>query len=406
MGFRVPAVAVSPFARRAKKRWSLGARPRRLAPQPLQRRPRALRPRVDPQVHLVPVRPRRPQHAHEVRQQHRPQLRVAAARLRAARSCPTRPRSSPSRARSAAATWLDSQQAHASDLADIEHVAERYKLPVYEGKTGDIFTLPDSIKKGIARVAQVRLGGPGRVRAHGDETADPRRAGRGRGAGARRSRTRPPRRRVAELGAASPEQLDAAIAGAREAARGWAATPAVERAELLHEVADAHARADRRARPGAHARGRQAADRELGRGRLDRRRVRLLRRDGPQLRRPRDPLDRGDAARARRQGADRRLGRDRALELPAAAALLEARAGAGRGQHGGRQAVRADPGLDPDAGRVLRRPAGRGASTWSPAPATWAPPWSRTRASTAWRSPARWPPARRWRRRAPSASRA
>ncbi|MEA2363103.1 MAG: phospholipase [Thermoleophilaceae bacterium] len=43
----------------------------------------------------------------------------------------------------------DSQQAHASDLADIEKVAERYKLPVYEGKTGDIFTLPDSIKKGI-----------------------------------------------------------------------------------------------------------------------------------------------------------------------------------------------------------------------------------------------------------------
>jgi acyl-CoA reductase-like NAD-dependent aldehyde dehydrogenase len=42
---------------------------------------------------------------------------------------------------------------------------------------------------------------------------------------------------AAEVGAASPERLDAAIAAAREAARGWAATPAVERAELLHEVA-------------------------------------------------------------------------------------------------------------------------------------------------------------------------
>ncbi len=42
---------------------------------------------------------------------------------------------------------------------------------------------------------------------------------------------------VTELGTASPEQLDAAIAAAREAAPGWAATPAVERAELLHEVA-------------------------------------------------------------------------------------------------------------------------------------------------------------------------
>ena len=42
---------------------------------------------------------------------------------------------------------------------------------------------------------------------------------------------------LTELHGASPEQVDAAIAGAREAARGWAATPAVERAELLHEVA-------------------------------------------------------------------------------------------------------------------------------------------------------------------------
>jgi betaine-aldehyde dehydrogenase len=42
---------------------------------------------------------------------------------------------------------------------------------------------------------------------------------------------------VASVGTASPEQLDAAVAAAREAARGWAATPAVERAELLHEVA-------------------------------------------------------------------------------------------------------------------------------------------------------------------------
>jgi acyl-CoA reductase-like NAD-dependent aldehyde dehydrogenase len=35
----------------------------------------------------------------------------------------------------------------------------------------------------------------------------------------------------------SDEQVDAAIAAARDAARGWGAMPAVERAELLHEVA-------------------------------------------------------------------------------------------------------------------------------------------------------------------------
>jgi lactaldehyde dehydrogenase / glycolaldehyde dehydrogenase len=37
--------------------------------------------------------------------------------------------------------------------------------------------------------------------------------------------------------APSPEQLDAAIAAAAEAQRGWERTPALERAELLHEVA-------------------------------------------------------------------------------------------------------------------------------------------------------------------------
>jgi acyl-CoA reductase-like NAD-dependent aldehyde dehydrogenase len=42
---------------------------------------------------------------------------------------------------------------------------------------------------------------------------------------------------VAELREPSAEQLDAAVAGAGEAARGWGSTPAVERAELLHEVA-------------------------------------------------------------------------------------------------------------------------------------------------------------------------
>jgi succinate-semialdehyde dehydrogenase/glutarate-semialdehyde dehydrogenase len=41
----------------------------------------------------------------------------------------------------------------------------------------------------------------------------------------------------AHVGAASPEQVDAAVAAAAAAVRSWAATPAGERAELLHEVA-------------------------------------------------------------------------------------------------------------------------------------------------------------------------
>ncbi len=46
---------------------------------------------------------------------------------------------------------------------------------------------------------------------------------------------------VAEVGTASPEQVDAAIAAAREGAREWGRTPAIERGELLHAVA-AHLR--------------------------------------------------------------------------------------------------------------------------------------------------------------------
>jgi len=42
---------------------------------------------------------------------------------------------------------------------------------------------------------------------------------------------------VATVGAPSAEQVDAAIAAARGAARGWGRTPAVERGEMLHEVA-------------------------------------------------------------------------------------------------------------------------------------------------------------------------
>jgi phospholipase C len=44
---------------------------------------------------------------------------------------------------------LDSQQAHASDLADLEELALRNGVPVYEGRLGDIFSLPDSVRRGV-----------------------------------------------------------------------------------------------------------------------------------------------------------------------------------------------------------------------------------------------------------------
>ena len=42
---------------------------------------------------------------------------------------------------------------------------------------------------------------------------------------------------LASVALPSGEQVDAGIAAARGAARDWGATPAVERAELLHEIA-------------------------------------------------------------------------------------------------------------------------------------------------------------------------
>ena len=64
-------------------------------------------------------------------------------------------------------------------------------------------------------------------------------------------------------------------------------------------------------------------------------------------------------ARAGGQGPGRRRRLHRALELPAAAARVEARPGAGRGQRDRLQAVGGDAALDPRRRRLLRPPAGR-----------------------------------------------
>ena len=42
---------------------------------------------------------------------------------------------------------FDSQQAHANDLAGLEALADRFAVPAYEGKTHQIFTSPDSVKR-------------------------------------------------------------------------------------------------------------------------------------------------------------------------------------------------------------------------------------------------------------------
>jgi phospholipase C len=45
----------------------------------------------------------------------------------------------------------DSQQAHANDLADLEEAAERFGVPVYEGKAFNIFTKPDTLERAVRR---------------------------------------------------------------------------------------------------------------------------------------------------------------------------------------------------------------------------------------------------------------
>ena len=44
---------------------------------------------------------------------------------------------------------LDSQQAHASDLAELEGTPSAHRLPVYDAKPDEIFTKPDTVKKAI-----------------------------------------------------------------------------------------------------------------------------------------------------------------------------------------------------------------------------------------------------------------
>ncbi|HKP21983.1 MAG TPA: alkaline phosphatase family protein [Thermoleophilaceae bacterium] len=44
---------------------------------------------------------------------------------------------------------LDSQAAHEGDLAALEALAEQFGVPTYEGKLGDIFTLPDTIGRAV-----------------------------------------------------------------------------------------------------------------------------------------------------------------------------------------------------------------------------------------------------------------
>src|SRR5215213_10229099 len=148
MGFRVPAVAVSPFARRAKKRWPwerdrYGWGHNHFNVDHGLYGHESILKFISYRFGLGDLNTRM-KFANNIGRSfewHRPDFEEPP--LPDAPTIVTQP------CALGGGDVLDSQLAHASDLADIEHVAEHFRLPVYEGKTDDIFTMPDSIKKGI-----------------------------------------------------------------------------------------------------------------------------------------------------------------------------------------------------------------------------------------------------------------
>jgi phospholipase C len=144
MGFRVPAVAISPYARRARKPWPW-------------ERDDWRRFNVDHGVYghesilkFISYRfglgdlNTRMQFANNIGRSlewRRPDFEVP--------TLPDPPQIVTQPCALGGGDVVDSQAAHAGDLAELESIAERYRLPVYEGKPSDVFTAPDSILKGL-----------------------------------------------------------------------------------------------------------------------------------------------------------------------------------------------------------------------------------------------------------------
>jgi phospholipase C len=146
LGFRVPAVAISPFARKAKKRWSwerdFGGH-NKFHVDHGQYTHESILKFISYRFGLGDLNTRMKFASNIGRsfEWQRPDFEKP--------DLPDPPEIVTQPCALGGGDVADTQLAHASDLADIERVAERYNLPVYEGKMGDIFTLPDSIKKGV-----------------------------------------------------------------------------------------------------------------------------------------------------------------------------------------------------------------------------------------------------------------
>jgi phospholipase C len=148
LGFRVPAVAVSPWARRAKKRWRWerdrgGYGYNRFNVDHGVYAHESILKFISYRFGLGDLNTRM-RHASNIGRSfewQRPDFEMP--------ELPDPPHIVTQPCALGGGDVLDSQEAHAGDLAEIEAVAERYKVPVYDGKAHEIFTLPDSIKKGV-----------------------------------------------------------------------------------------------------------------------------------------------------------------------------------------------------------------------------------------------------------------
>ena len=169
---------------------------------------------------------------------------------------------------------------------------------------------------------------------------------------------------------AGAADVDRAVAAAARAFPEWRRTPGIERAEKLHHAAR-RIRDDREGSPSrsprkAASRCRRTATRSSGSPPASTTTPRSAGTRSGRVISPGGP----PTVQLRHQGALRRRRADRPLELSPAPAVLEARPGAGRGQHGGREAQRAHAAVHDSADAAPSRTSPPAWSTSSPATAT------------------------------------
>jgi phospholipase C len=148
LGFRVPAVAVSPYTRRRKKRWSWerdydGWSPGHFNVDHGQYAHESILKLISYRFSLGDLNTRMKFASNIGRSFNWDRADFVPPELPDPPHIVTQP------CALGGGDVADSQEAHASDLKDIEKVADRYNLPVYEGKPHQIFRDPDTVKKGL-----------------------------------------------------------------------------------------------------------------------------------------------------------------------------------------------------------------------------------------------------------------